>query len=346
MVEAPRDPAPSGTSAAAGDPLIGRMIHDRFRILELIDRGGMAKVYRAEQASLGRHVALKILDPTYTGHQNPEFEKRFVLEASASAKLSHPHTVTIFDYGCTDDGIYFIAMELLYGRTLAAALRAEAPFTLERTVHIAWQMCRSLREAHGIGVVHRDLKPGNIFLVQHDEDPDFVKVLDFGLVKYLNAPVSDLTEAGLLIGSPRYMSPEQARGDPSDPRADIYAAGVILYEMLAGRPPFHGRSNIDVLVAQLERPPPSFFEANPSVTIPLAVEEIVLKCLAKRPADRYRSMDDLLQALRGVFGGDPLSGGEGSQTRRIPTAALAAADAQADGQNATKVIDRGPSLML
>src|SRR5688572_10611153 len=220
------------------DPLIGRTINERYRIVGTIARGGMGKVYRAEQQPLGRLVALKVLNPNYTGDNDPEFHKRFFLEASIASKLTHPNTVTIFDYGKTDDEVFYIAMELLEGRTLHRALREEGPFPPDRAMHIARQVCRSLREAHTLGVIHRDLKPANVYLVQHGDENDFVKVLDFGLVKNLDEKGEELTQTGLFMGSPKYMSPEQIRGERVDSRVDVYALGVMMYEMLTGKVPF------------------------------------------------------------------------------------------------------------
>src|SRR6476469_9553851 len=154
---ADRASAALSKSTGAPDPLIGRSINERFKVTALIARGGMGKVYRAEQAPLGRLCAIKVLNPNYTGENDPEFHKRFFLEASIASKLTHPNTVTIFDYGKTDADIYYIAMELLEGRTLHRLLREEAPLSAERTMHIGRQICRSLREAHNIGVIHRDL---------------------------------------------------------------------------------------------------------------------------------------------------------------------------------------------
>src|SRR6202046_3455378 len=190
-------------STGAPDPLIGRLINDRFKITALIARGGMGKVYRAEQAPLGRLCAIKVLNPNYAGEHDPEFHKRFFLEASIASKLTHPNTVTIFDYGRTDDDIYYMAMELLEGVTLHRAIREAGSFPEDRVSHIARQICRALREAHSHGVIHRDLKPANIFLVEHGDESDFVKVLDFGLVKNVidPKPEDQLTQTGLFMGS-------------------------------------------------------------------------------------------------------------------------------------------------
>src|ERR1017187_2223464 len=243
-------------SSGAPDPLIGRVINDRFKINALIARGGMGKVYRAEQAPLGRVCALKVLNPSYAGDQDPEFHKRFFLEASIASKLTHPNTVTIFDYGRTEDDVYYMAMEYLEGHTLHRAIREAGHFPEERTAHIARQICRALREAHSLGVIHRDLKPANIFLVEHGDEPDFVKVLDFGLVKNLADNGGDLTQTGMFMGSPKYMAPEQIRGDRVDARTDVYALGIILCEMLTGKVPFDRPTSVNILMAHMNEDAP------------------------------------------------------------------------------------------
>lgn len=270
----------------------------------MIARGGMGKVYRAEQVPLGREVALKVLHPNYSGDSDPEFHKRFFLEASTTAKLTHPNTVSIFDYGRTDDDVYYIAMELLDGKTLHRALREAGPMEPARILHIAAQICRSLREAHEHGVIHRDLKPANIYLVVHGDESEFVKVLDFGLVKSLEDTGEDLTQTGLFMGSPKYMSPEQIRGERVDGRADIYSLGIIMYEMLTGKVPFDRTNSVNILMAHVHEPPPPMADINPNVTIPPLFEQVVLKAIAKRPEDRYPSMDALLLALKEAA--DPL----------------------------------------
>jgi len=205
------DELPVNANNKAADPLIGKTVSGRFRIVSVIARGGMGKVYKAEQAPLGRVCALKVLMPKYEGDKDPEFHKRFFLEAATAAKLSHPNTVTIFDYGI-DEEIYYIAMEYIEGRTLFRVLRDEGPFPESRTAHITRQICRALREAHGLGVIHRDLKPGNVLLSSHGDEKDYVKVLDFGLVKDVTGEKEDLTQQGLFMGSPKYMAPEQITG--------------------------------------------------------------------------------------------------------------------------------------
>jgi eukaryotic-like serine/threonine-protein kinase len=289
-------------ASQAPDPLIGRVINDRYRIINTIARGGMGKVYRAEQQPLGRLVALKVLNPSYTGDHDPEFHKRFFLEASIASKLTHPNTVTIFDYGKTDDDIYYIAMELLEGRTLHRVLREEGPLQSDRVMHIGRQICRSLREAHGLGVIHRDLKPANIYLVHHGDERDVVKVLDFGLVKNLEDKGEELTQTGLFMGSPKYMSPEQIRGERCDARVDVYGLGVILYEMLTGKVPFDRQNSVNILMAHIQEEVPSILEMNPSVRVSPSLEAVVRKCMAKSPDARFMTMDEVLTALKQVSG--------------------------------------------
>jgi serine/threonine-protein kinase len=219
-----------------------------------------------------------------------------------TSKLRHPYTVTIFDYGTTDDGFYYMAMEYLEGYTLHRAIRQVGHLPEERAAHIARQICRSLREAHSIGVVHRDLKPANVYLLDHGDEPDFVKVLDFGLVKDVASSGEELTKAGLFMGSPKYMAPEQINGAPIDGRTDIYALGVIMYEMITGKVPFDRPKPMDILMAHASEEVPSIHEMNPAARVSPALEETILRSMAKDPNDRYRSMDEVLSALKRLGG--------------------------------------------
>jgi serine/threonine protein kinase len=291
-------PTAAASKEAAPDPLIGRVINEKFKILGFIARGGMGKVYRAEQTPLGRVCAVKVLNPNYTGEHDPEFHKRFFLEASMTSKLRHPNTVTIFDYGHTDDGIYYMAMEYLEGYTLHRAIRQVGHLPEERTAHIARQICRSLREAHSLGVVHRDLKPANVYLLEHGDEPDFVKVLDFGLVKDVSSGSEELTKAGLFMGSPKYMAPEQITGAPIDGRTDIYALGVIMYEMVTGKVPFDRPKSLEILMAHAGEEVPPIRKMNPLARVSPGLEEVIMRSMAKNPNDRFRSMDEVLAALK------------------------------------------------
>jgi outer membrane biosynthesis protein TonB len=306
---------PSASLLPASDPLIGRVLNGRFRIIEPLGSGGMGKVYKAVQAPLDRVVALKILNPNFPAEKDPAFKRRFFLEASLTSKLRHPNTVTVIDYGQTDDGIFFIAMEYMEGRTLAEVLAQEKTLTWTRVLDISQQICRSLREAHKLGVIHRDLKPANVMLL-NEADQDTVKVLDFGLVKSflsdLNPGDPEVTQNGVFLGSPQYMAPEQAR-NVADPRSDVYSLGILMYQMLSGRPPFLGKDYLEVIFLHMKEPPKRLRDARPGLDVPAEVEAVVLKALEKDPVARYQSMDELLEAIRYAA---QISGGSGIFSER------------------------------
>lgn len=306
----------SAGPTARFDPWIGKSLLERYRLERLIGKGGMGRVYRATQIPLNRPVAVKILSAEFQ-RKDPQFVRRFYLEAASAARLTHPHTITVFDYGEAEGGQLFIVMEHLKGRSLSKALAQDGPFSALRTLHVAIQICRALREAHAKGIIHRDLKPGNIMLLTEGDDADFVKVLDFGLVKLFvpagGAPPrsptdpgvlqdpedeGDLTGSGIFLGSPKYMSPEQIQGHPLDPRTDIYSLGVIMYQMLTGRAPYSGASSVEVIYRHVNDPVPdaSAFGAG----VPTELTELVRRCLAKAPEDRHASMADLLIRLKDV----------------------------------------------
>jgi serine/threonine-protein kinase len=297
-------PSASAPAPTEVDPLLGKVIDGRFRVLSLLARGGMGRVYRAEQIQLGRVCAVKVLHPKYTGDRDPEFARRFFLEAKIASQLTHPNTVTIFDYGQDkEEDIFFMAMELLEGVTLHRAVRTEAPFPAERVAYIGRQVCRSLREAHRLGVIHRDLKPANVILTVHGDEPDFVKVLDFGLVKQIEGAIEELTQTGLFMGSPKYMAPEAIRGDPVDGRADIYSLGVMMYEMACGKVPFEKANSLGTLMAHVNDAPPTMESMCPGLTVPAELSETIFACLAKEPDQRLGTMDDVLAALKRVSPG-------------------------------------------
>jgi serine/threonine-protein kinase len=311
MIES--DASAGGAPPTGVDPLLGRVLNERFKILEALGSGGMGRVYKAVQSPLDRLVALKVLNPQYGQDKDPGFQRRFFLEAAVTAKLRHPNTVTVIDYGKTDDGIYYIAMEYLEGQTLSQLLTQNGPMPWPRVLSVAQQIARSLREAHKVGLIHRDLKPANVMILNQETDHDVVKVLDFGLVKsflpdtgQFPADVS-LTQAGVILGSPQYMAPEQAR-NISDPRSDVYSLGVVLYQMLLGRPPFHAEQGIDIIVKHMNEPPPAFSAVWPNHTIPPEVEALVMKCLAKRPAERFDSMDAVIESMRRAMTSAGISG--------------------------------------
>lgn len=306
----------------------------------------MGKVYKAIQSPLDRVVALKVLNPNYANGQDPGFRQRFFLEASLTSKLRHPNTITVIDYGQTNDGIFYIAMEYLEGQPLSQLLARSGPVHWTRGLQIAQQICRSLREAHKLGIIHRDLKPANVMLLIEDRE-DLVKVLDFGLVKSFireGKPTnSEITNAGMFLGSPQYMAPEQARNH-ADPRSDVYSLGVVLYHMLVGRPPFVAKDTIDVIFKQMNEPPPAMRSVRPDIDLPKEVEALVMKCLEKQPSWRFQSMDDVLDAMRkaataagmGSILTDPSANGAAYTPPPMFTPQMANG---ADGKEATFAID-------
>jgi serine/threonine-protein kinase len=267
----------------------------QYRLIQPLGSGGMGAVYLAEHRMLKRPCAIKLIHPDQAG--DPHALARFEREVRMTARLSHWNTVEIFDYGRTDDGSFFYVMEYLPGLSLEDLLERHGPLPASRVIHLLRQTCQGLREAHAIGLIHRDIKPGNLFAAQRGGLYDVVKVLDFGLVK----PVAEtgsprLTEEGCISGTPHFMSPEQARGRPDlDGRSDIYSLGAVAYALLSGRPPFDSTSPMEVLIAHArdEVVPLSKHQAD----VPADLERIILRCLAKNPEDRFQDAESLEQAL-------------------------------------------------
>jgi serine/threonine-protein kinase len=278
------------------DPLIGRTLPGGYLILELVGIGGMGRVYRAEQTNLGRTVAVKIIHPHLVGEENAA--ARFITEARAASRLNHPHSVGIIDFGKSPDGQLYLVMEYLRGRDLARVNYEEGPLPFRRMVDVLRQTLAALAEAHNESIIHRDLKPENIILEPVRSGGDFVKVVDFGLAKIrADTQQPSITSPGIVCGTPEYMSPEQARGDPLDARSDLYAVGVILYQMLTGRLPFEAESPTQVVLAHLTQPPRDPREVAPERQIPAPIVAVALKALAKDPRDRYQDSDDFSAAL-------------------------------------------------
>jgi serine/threonine-protein kinase len=260
-----------------------RVLSGRYELSHLVARGGMAEVYRAHDRLLDRPVALKILFPELSVDR--AFVERFRREAQAAANLSHPNIVPVFDWG-EDGGTYFIVMEFIDGRALSSILRSAGPMHPDRAAEIAADVAMALAYAHRHGVIHRDVKPGNVLITEEGT----VKVTDFGIARAINTEES-LTQTGAVMGTATYFSPEQAEGMGVDARSDIYSLGVVLFEMVTGRPPFMGDTPVAVASKHVRENPPTPREINPSV--PPDLEAIILKCLAKSPEYRYATGDDL-----------------------------------------------------
>jgi serine/threonine protein kinase len=294
-------------SVPGADPLVGLTVDDRYEILRRIGEGGMGIVYEAEHTKLGKRVALKVLRDDFSSR--PEVVERFRQEAKSASRIGNAHIVDISDFGEMPNRASYFVMELLEGDDLANVLAASSTLPLERAANIVLQCCRALSAAHQKGIVHRDMKPENIFLTVRDDRPDFVKIVDFGIAKMSDietkgAPGRKLTKTGMIFGTPEYMSPEQAAGKPNlDHRVDIYALGVILYEMLTGRVPFVGDTFMGVLTQHMFEPVPKLSVANPSLAPSPAIEAFVAKALAKEPSERFASCDEMARALEQALEG-------------------------------------------
>ena len=267
----------------------------QYNLRERIGAGGMGEVYLAEHQLLKRPCAIKLIRPSKA--DDPLALARFEREVRATATLSHWNTVEIFDFGLADDGTFFYVMEFLPGLCLAELVERYGPLPSERVIHLLMQTCDALAEAHGIGLIHRDIKPGNIFAAQRGGVFDVAKLLDFGLAKPISGTESlSLTQEGAITGSPLFMSPEQAMGDQeADVRGDIYSLGGVAYFLLTGQPPFVGDKPMKVLIAHAREAvtPPSSLRSD----VPEDLEEIVLRCLSKKPEDRYETAASLRHAL-------------------------------------------------
>ncbi|MBP9085563.1 MAG: serine/threonine protein kinase [Kofleriaceae bacterium] len=279
---------PSGIDGDAR--MIGRQIAGRYRVLAKIGEGGMGAVYRAEQMSLKRTVALKLLKPDLVA--TPLLLRRFNAEAEAVAKLNHPNTVGIYDFGQDTDGTLFIAMEFVEGQSLRKVVGQQAPLPPQRALYITAQIAASLADAHSHGIVHRDLKPDNVMLQDRGKHTDIARVLDFGIAKLRDdSRATAMTQAGDVLGTPQYMSPEQIKGEAIDGRTDVYALAAILYELLTGRMVFDATTVLSMLSQHLMDQPTAPSARRPDLGLPAALDHLVLAGLAKEPAQRIANME-------------------------------------------------------
>ncbi|HEX7998971.1 MAG TPA: protein kinase [Pyrinomonadaceae bacterium] len=285
-----------GTVLEKEDNLIGQTLANKYRIEELINEGGMGAVYRSTHVLMEKTVAIKVLHPALAA--DDKIVARFSREAKAASRISHPHALNVTDFGESDNGVVFLVMEYLHGKTLKEVIHEGGPMPLTRVVEIIRQVCGALEAAHGEGVVHRDLKSDNIMLVDVSGGGDWAKVLDFGIAKITEKVGQDpaLTAPNLIIGTPQYMSPEQcSQASEIDARSDIYSLGIILFEMLVGHVPFTGESPTAVMMKHLQDAPPSVLEERKD--LPASVGRVVARALAKRPEDRFQTVSDLSESL-------------------------------------------------
>ncbi len=290
------------TQPSPPDPLIGTLL-DRYRVLERLGEGGMGTVYAVEHVMLQKRMALKLLRADLCRRQ--ELVTRFENEAVAASRIGQENIVNVTDFGRTPEGLVYFVMEELQGRSLAQLLRAEGSLSIERALAIAAQACRALHAAHAAGIIHRDIKPENVVLVPREGTAEFVKVLDFGISKMGEVSTTGsttgsqrLTQLGMIVGTPEYMSPEQAAGKTIDQRADAYSLGVLLFEMLTGRLPFEAESALEMLMKHQTERPPRLAEAKPGLEVPELLEATVQRLLAKESAKRTQSMAELLVEIQ------------------------------------------------
>ena len=290
------------------DPFIGTVLNNRYLVQTKLGQGGFGAVYKGKQTIVGREVALKVLHPDMA--RDPNLVARFRREGAVSCNLRDAHTVTTYDFDQTPDGVLYIAMEMLTGRSLHDIFYDEAPLPWRRVLRVLEQMCSSLGEAHRQGIVHRDIKPENIYLEDRPSAKDYVKVLDFGIAKIIrgdiggNSNAPQLTATGQTLGTLEYMSPEQLMGKQLDGRSDIYAMGVLSFELMIGHLPFpDAQGPAELIAAQLKKIPPSPSAANPSGEIPPDVDAIILKMLEKDRARRYQDVDELTADIGTVLAG-------------------------------------------
>lgn len=314
-------PDTPGVERDVARELIGQVVAERYAIEALLGTGGMGVVYRARHVHMRKTVALKVLhrEMTYL----PEVVARFEREAVAAAHISHPNVTAATDFGRLEDGSFYLVLEYVAGRSLRDLLAHHGRLPPARATHIARQIAEALDAAHAAGVVHRDLKPDNVMLVERGEDADFVKVLDFGIAKLSRADTSGapaLTQLGSVFGTPEYMSPEQAMGTPVDHRSDLYALGIIFYEMLAGATPFAHEDSMAVLTRHMTQPPPPL-----ASDVPAALAATVLALLGKRPHERPESAARVAADLalhEGTLGGPSAGGPPPSSWAMVPPSSL------------------------
>ncbi|MCE9578594.1 MAG: protein kinase, partial [Deltaproteobacteria bacterium] len=323
---APVRPALGRARSPVADPYVGQTLNGRFHVDGKLGEGGFGAVYKGTQLGTNRKIALKLLHPEMTKDEN--LVARFRREGLVLCNLRDAHTITTYDFDQTPDGTLYIAMELLEGKSLHQVFHDEAPLAWRRMFKILGEMCSSLAEAHAQGIVHRDLKPENIYLENRPGNPEFVKILDFGIAKVMrgegmdpNAP--QLTATGQTLGTLEYMSPEQLMGKPLDGRSDVYALGVLAYELMTGRLPFpDAKGPAGLITAQLKQTPKKPSEARPDLGIPPGVDAVIGKCLEKAKDNRFPDVTALANAAAEVLATGAWSGAPAAPG--VPSAAAPA----------------------
>ncbi len=305
--QAPRSSRVKSLRHSMADMLVGTVLADRYRLLKRIGEGAMGWVFLAEHLEIGKKVAVKVLRPSLC--KLPEAVRRFRREARSASQIGSRHIVDVTDFGTTPNGAAFYVMEYLHnGEDLAALIKREGKVPWMRVVNMLKQLCVALQAAHDDGIIHRDVKPANFYRLEFEGNPDFIKVLDFGIARLSTPKDSIVTATGVIMGTPDFMAPEQAQGKHVDARADIYSLGACAYSLLTGRPPFVGANEYDVIYKQLNEDPDPPRQVHPSGGIPTWLDDAVMHAMRKDPADRFQSMTEFLAALEAA-GSQPLAAG-------------------------------------
>ena len=311
---APRSSAKSLRHSMA-DMLVGTVLADRYRLQRRIGEGAMGWVFLAEHIEIGKKYAVKVLRPSLC--KLPEAVRRFRREARSASQIGSRHIVDVTDFGTTPNGAAFYVMEYLHGgEDLSSLIKREGKVPWQRVANMLKQLCVALQAAHDDGIIHRDVKPANFYRMEFEGNPDFIKVLDFGIARLSSPKDSIVTATGVIMGTPDFMAPEQAQGKHVDARADIYSLGACAYSLLTGRPPFVGANEYDVIYKQLNEDPAPPSEVHPAGHIPSWLDHAVLKAMRKDPDTRYQTMKEFLAALEA-------EGASSAETRAPPAPAPA-----------------------
>ncbi len=307
----PLDGAALGPRPSGGDPLIGALLADRYRVLRTIGEGGMGRVYLAEHVRMGRLSAVKVMSPALA--PTADAIGRFNREAANASRISQPNVAAIYDFGETEDGTLYLAMEYVEGETLTAVLRREGPFSPLRAAEITGQIADGLAAAHHLGIVHRDLKPDNILVTTSHDGREWVKIVDFGIAKATQGDAEqNVTSLGMAVGTPEYMSPEQIAGEALDGRTDLYSLGLVLFNMLTGALPHPALTSKQSLVQRLTARPRTLADVRPNVSWPARLQVALDRALAPEPGDRFRTVGELATVVRAAVGA-PSSGHAATQ---------------------------------
>ena len=328
LATCPVDGAPLGPSVASADPMIGRLLADRYKVLRTIGEGGMGRVYLAEHVRMGRLSAVKVMSPALA--PTADAIGRFNREAANASRINQPNVAAIYDFGETEDGTLYLAMEYVEGETLSAVLRREGPFSPTRAAEITGQIADGLTAAHHLGIVHRDLKPDNILVTRSHDGREWVKIVDFGIAKTTQADAEqNVTSLGVAVGTPEFMSPEQIAGEQLDGRTDLYSLGLVLFNMLTGALPHPALTSKQSLVQRLTARPRTLADVRPNVAWPARLQVALDRALAPEPADRFRTVGELAAVVRAAVGVASSSGAASQmmtplQVETVPARPLAA----------------------